>query len=100
MNSKNRDRRGFLKRGAALAGLAVGAMPFTHAQSLPTDTPADRPPKDLSYGERSRFETAVRTVTLGGVRDIIPGLPPGEMGQRLTPLHDSEELSRRPLSIS
>ena len=89
MNSKSTNRRGFLKGGAALAGLAVGAMPFTRAQTLSTDTPDARPPKDLSYGERSRFENSVRTVTLGGVRDIVPGLPPGEMGQRLTPLQDS-----------
>jgi len=89
MNSKNPDRRGFLKRSAALAGLAVGAILFTRAQTLPTDTPEARPPKDLSYGERSHFESSVRTVTLGGPRDVIPGLPPGEMGQRLTPLQDS-----------
>jgi sulfane dehydrogenase subunit SoxC len=89
MNSKHPNRRGFLKRSAALAGLAVGAIPFTNAQALPADSDEARPPKDLSYGVRSRFENSVRTVTLGGPRDIIPGLPPGEMGQRLTPLQDS-----------
>src|SRR5450759_270821 len=89
MNSRNSNRRGFLKRGAALAGLAVGAMPFANAQTPSADTPEARPPKDLSYGVRSRFENSVRTVTLGGPRDVIPGLPPGEMGQRLTPLQDS-----------
>ena len=89
MNSKNPNRRGFLKRSAALAGLAVGTIPFTSAQTLPKDTAEAGPPKDLSYGERSRFETSVRTVTLGGPRDIIQGLPPGEMGQRLTPLQNS-----------
>ena len=36
MNSKSPNRRGFLKGGAALAGLAVGAMPFTSAQTLST----------------------------------------------------------------
>ena len=89
MTSKKSDRRDFLKRGAALAGLAAGAAPFSKAQALQNDTAEARPPKDLSYGERSRFETPVRTVTLGGPRDVIPGLPPGETGQRLTPLQDS-----------
>ena len=89
MNSKSSDRRRFLKRSAALAGLAVGSAPFARAQSLQTDASEARPPKDLSYGVRSRFETSVRTVTLGGPRDVTPGLPPGEMGQRLTPLQDS-----------
>jgi len=89
MNFKSADRRRFLKRSAALAGLAVGAAPLARAQALATDTAEARPPKDLSYGVRSRFETSVRTVTLGGPRDVTPGLPPGEMGQRLTPLQDS-----------
>ena len=43
MNSKKSNRRGFLKGSAALAGLAVGAMPFTSAQTLSTDTPDARP---------------------------------------------------------
>ena len=89
MNSKSADRRRFLKRSAALAGLAVGSAPFARAQSLQSDASEARPPKDLSYGLRSRFETSARTVTLGGPRDVTPGLPPGEMGQRLTPLQDS-----------
>jgi sulfane dehydrogenase subunit SoxC len=90
MNSKTPDRRGFLKGSAALAGLAVGAIPFANGKTLAAEPPeAGAKEKDLSYGERSRFETSVRTVTLGGVRDIIPGLAPGEMGQRLTPLQDS-----------
>src|ERR1700690_1844377 len=92
MNSKNQNRRGFLKRGAALAGLAVGAMPFANAQTPSAVTAEERPPKDLSYGERSHFEASVRTATLGGVRAVIPGLPPGERGQRLTPLQDSTEI--------
>lgn len=91
MNSKNPNRRGFLKGSAALAGLAVGAIPFGNGKTFAAETPEADPPKDLSYGERSRFETSIRTLTLGGVRDIVPGMPPplGEMGQRLTPLQDS-----------
>ena len=89
MNSKVSDRRNFLKRSAALAGIAAAGAPLTRAQSMPSESPEARPPKDLSYGMRSRFETSARTVTLGGPRDVTPGLPPGEMGQRLTPLQDS-----------
>src|ERR1700693_4832560 len=90
MNSDIPNRRRFIKGGAALAGLAVGAIPFAKGRTGATETPEDHP-LDLSYGHRSHFETSVRTVTLGGVRDIGPGLPPpsGEMGQRLTPLQDS-----------
>jgi sulfane dehydrogenase subunit SoxC len=88
MNSKNSSRRKFLKGSAVLAGLAAGA-PLARAQSLGSDASESRKPKDLSYGVRSRFEASVRTVTLGGPRDVTPGLPPGEMGQRLTPLQDS-----------
>lgn len=91
MSSKHSDRRGFLKGSAALAGMAIGAAPFSRSKVFADDAPAERPPLDLSYGERSRFETTHRTLTLGGVRDIVPGVPPpqGEMGQRLTPLQDS-----------
>ncbi len=88
MNSKTPDRRGFLKGSAALAGLAVGAIPFASGQTLAAEPP-EAGIKDLSYGERSRFENSTRTLTLGGVRDMVPGLSPGEMGQRLTPLQDS-----------
>jgi sulfane dehydrogenase subunit SoxC len=89
MNSKKTDRRKFLQGSAALAGLAVGGTPFARAQTLQTNAPEPHPLKDIGYGERSPFENSVRTVTLGGPRDVIPGLPPGETGQRLTPLQDS-----------
>ncbi len=62
MDSKRRDRRGFLKHGAALAGLAVGA-----GRSLSAQTPAvaEAPhhsslPELIAYGERSRFVTSKR----------------------------------------
>ena len=45
MNSKSTNRRGFLKGGAALAGLAVGAMPFTRAQTLSSDTAKSARPR-------------------------------------------------------
>jgi sulfane dehydrogenase subunit SoxC len=56
MNSKESDRRRFLKSSAALAGLAMGGVQFAEGQ-----TPADQGERDLhAYGERSHYEKAVR----------------------------------------
>ena len=60
MDSKPGNRRGFLKHGAALAGLAVGvprpASGQTAASAMhPHDTDAR-----IAYGERSRFVTSKR----------------------------------------
>ena len=69
---KKRGRRQFMKEGAALAGLAVGAGVIRAAsgQTLGPETPAGRPPagrpKDTrAYSERSRFETASRWAIKG-----------------------------------
>ena len=59
MGSKQRNRRGFLKDGAALAGLAVGAIPSASGQA-----PASQ--QDVPYGVRSRFENSAR-LNRGGV---------------------------------
>jgi sulfane dehydrogenase subunit SoxC len=58
MNPKNSDRRRFLKSGAALAGLAVGAS----ATALPLAAePVPERVDDLHlYGERSHFVDSVR----------------------------------------
>src|ERR1700694_2858154 len=60
MDSKQRNRRGFLKHGAALAGLAVGAVrPASGQTPVPEAHPKDI--KELiAYGERSRFEKSIR----------------------------------------
>ena len=57
MDTKKRGRRRFLKEGAALAGMAVGAVGSASAQ-----TPESYPPyKDRrAYGQRSRFVKTVR----------------------------------------
>ena len=71
MNAKKSDRRGFLKGSAALAGLAVGSIPFANGKALASVTPGltnvDEPTpnlgvtpddpviEDLAYGGRSRF---------------------------------------------
>ena len=88
MNSKKADRRGFLKGSAALAGLAVGALPFANGKALadatpdePTSkrgvTPDDPNIQDLLYGERSEFEKPVRVPSMGwngatGLRNLTP----------------------------
>src|SRR5580692_3724803 len=86
---KRPDRRRFLKSGAIFAGLAAGGLRTTAAESAAADTPEIRP-KDLhAYGERSRFETAIRTGALGTWPQ--PTSPPDyhkDFGFR-TPLQDS-----------
>lgn len=79
MNSNNPDRRGFLKKGAALAGLAVGAIPFAKGKARAADIPMPDDPtiEDLSYGARSRFETTNRVHSVGalnanGLRNLTP----------------------------
>ena len=56
MNSKGRGRRRFLKEGATLVGLTVGAMQTASGQSTGSETPleAQKPSfKDSrAYGER------------------------------------------------
>ena len=65
MASNHRSRRGFLKHGAALAGLAIGGVPSVDAQT-PTSPSSDpmemkKASKELvAYGERSRYVTSVR----------------------------------------
>ncbi|MBZ5698508.1 MAG: sulfite dehydrogenase [Acidobacteriia bacterium] len=93
MNSKMSDRRGFLKGTAAMAGLAVGAIPFANGNALASVTPGepntsmgvtklgvtpDEPNiQDLLYGGRSRYETTVRIPSVGwngatGLRNLTP----------------------------
>ena len=94
MNSKMSDRRGFLKRSAALAGLAVGSIPFTKGKALASVTPdlvlgqadtklgvePDEPTiDDLLYGGRSSYE---KTISIHSINS-----PEGL--RTLTPLQDS-----------
>ena len=60
MNSKRSDRRRFLKDGAALAGLALGAAQSAGGQVLAPQTGETRPEDLHAYGRRSQFETAIR----------------------------------------
>jgi hypothetical protein len=58
MDSKKPNRRGFLKGGAAAAGLAAGGVRLARARRK------GRLPKKIdeliAYGERSRFVTSIR----------------------------------------
>ena len=67
MNAKKRGRRRFLKEGAALAGLAVGAGAIRSAsgQTLGSETSAVPPRDTRAYGERSRFDKTARWAIKG-----------------------------------
>jgi sulfane dehydrogenase subunit SoxC len=87
MNSKQSGRRRFLKNGAALAGLAVGAIQSASSQSAASEKP-EAHSKDLhSYGERSRFENSARVGSMG-LYDPAPAGYHRDFGFR-TPTQDS-----------
>ena len=61
MDSKQPSRRGFLKDGAAVAGLAVGAVRSAKGQTAAADANSNKHLKDLiAYGERSHYVTSIR----------------------------------------
>lgn len=83
MDSKKPNRRGFLKGGASLAGLAAGGAHLTKGQTV--GTPAQKLDELIAYGERSHFVTSMRVPV--AERDS-----PDEFGLTfhvLTPLQDS-----------
>ena len=96
MASTPRGRRGFLKKGAALAGLALGASTAASAQ---TETHSGGPggndahssdPKELAkelvaYGERSHFVKSIRVPVAERMSPDMFGLT----FHVLTPLQDS-----------
>src|ERR1700730_18085551 len=61
MDSKKPNRRRFLKGGAAVAGLAAGAVRSASAQTPASGAPPKKDIKEqIAYGERSRFVTSIR----------------------------------------
>ena len=65
MKPQKDNRRRFLKRGAAMAGVAVGALRPASAQGgMSPDSVS--PGKHLPYGGRSRYETTERDYSKGG----------------------------------
>src|SRR5690349_20362918 len=85
MNPKNSDRRRFLKNGAALAGLAVGAS--AGGNSLAAEPALEKIDELHLYEERSRFVTSVRNGTNNNPERRVKGEPVA-FGLR-TPLQDS-----------
>ena len=62
-NQRSRSRRGFLKHGAAVAGLALGGVPSASGQtaaSSPAETASKSLKELIAYGERSRYVTSMR----------------------------------------
>jgi sulfane dehydrogenase subunit SoxC len=85
MASKRASRRGFLKDGAVLAGLAAGAMGTASAQAAAANAASEQRLKDLiAYGERSKCVTSIRV-------PVKERTSPDEFGMTfhvLTPLQD------------
>ena len=87
MDSKQADRRRFLKGSAALAGLASAGVIYPASAQTPT-TGDRRPDEWYDYGVRSRFVKSMRIGTNGRRgRDPRPGVP-RDYGFR-TPLQDT-----------
>src|ERR1035437_9398247 len=90
MNSNRSSRRRFLKDGAVLAGLVVGATGSASGQTTGSETPPDakKPSfKDTrAYGERSHFETLSRWPIVPKV--VTPETPLYTISAPKTPLQD------------
>src|ERR1700689_5756828 len=83
MNPKKPNRRGFLKGGAAAAGLAAGGARLAEGQTQ--GTPPKKIDELIAYGERSRFVNSIRI-------PVAERHSPDEFGLTfhvLTPLQDS-----------
>src|SRR6202040_3913517 len=92
MDSKKTNRRGFLKGGAAVAGLAAGAVQSASGQTPASGAPPKKDLKELiAYGERSRFVTSIREPADGRLSPDAFGLtfhvvtPIGESVGSITP---------------
>ena len=81
--AKKSNRRGFLKSGAALAGLAAAGAQVGKGQTQ--GTPPKKIDELIAYGERSRFVTSIRV-------PVAERHSPDEFGLTfhvLAPLQDS-----------
>ncbi len=85
MNPKEPSRRRFLKSGAALAGLAVGAS--AAANSAAVDVPEERIDALHKHGERSHYVDSIRRGSISNPERRLPG-EPRSFGLA-TPLQDS-----------
>src|SRR6202043_2208999 len=85
MNAKKSDRRRFLKNGAALAGLAVGAS--AGARSVAAEPALEKVDELHLYGERSHFVGSVRNGSINNPERRLKDEPVA-FGLR-TPLQES-----------
>jgi sulfane dehydrogenase subunit SoxC len=74
MNPKKPSRRLFLKNGAALAGLAVGASAAANSV-MAAEAPAERVDQLHLHGERSRFVESVRRGSINNPERHLPDEP-------------------------
>jgi sulfane dehydrogenase subunit SoxC len=74
MHAKPRSRRGFLKQGAALAGLAAAGAPPALAQSSMAEAMAPKNKELIAYGERSRYVNSIRVPVMGRMSPDMYGL--------------------------
>src|SRR6478735_8127036 len=74
MPAKPPSRRGFLKHGAALAGLAAAGAPPALAQSSMAEAMAPKNKELIAYGERSRFVKSIRVPVEGRMSPDMYGL--------------------------
>jgi sulfane dehydrogenase subunit SoxC len=84
MPSNRPSRRGFLKQGAALTGLALGGASSASGQTSMTEAMSPRNKELIAYGERSKYVTSTRVPVSGRMSPDMYGLT----FHVLTPLQD------------
>jgi sulfane dehydrogenase subunit SoxC len=84
MSSNRRSRRGFLKQGAAFAGLTVAGVRPALAQSSMAEAMSPKNKELIAYGERSKYVNSIRVPVTGRMSPDMYGLT----FHVLTPLQD------------
>src|SRR5215467_16302515 len=84
MDSKKRNRRTFLKSGAALAGLTAGGIRPAFGQSSMAEALSPKNKELIAYGERSKYIKSIRIPVTGRMSPDMYGLT----FHVLTPLQD------------
>src|SRR5215467_1423471 len=74
MDSKKRNRRAFLKSGAALAGLTAGGIRPAFGQSSMAEALSPRNKELIAYGERSKYIKSIRIPVNGRMSPDMYGL--------------------------
>src|SRR6476620_4733288 len=74
MDSKHRNRRRFLKSGAALAGLTATGVRSALGQSSMAEALSAKNKELIAYGERSHFVTSIRVPVSGRMSPDMFGL--------------------------